>query len=123
MEVELQVLSPLVPARHVRFLRFCKQHAEGVWAVADISMDLFHDTSEGFAFPNCRRLPSGCILQDMPNACSKVLHCKFYPLLRGFMLKLLTSQVERLKLKRSSLLVLSLIDFIRTTLSIYVLVD
>ncbi|OWM75634.1 homeobox-leucine zipper protein ANTHOCYANINLESS 2-like [Punica granatum] len=72
MEAELQVLSPLVPVRRVKFLRFCKQHAEGIWAVADISVDLFPDTIEGFAFANCRRLPSGCILQDMPNGCCKV---------------------------------------------------
>lgn len=30
MYAELQVLSPLVPDREVYFLRFCKQHAEGV---------------------------------------------------------------------------------------------
>ncbi|KAK4762771.1 hypothetical protein SAY86_008539 [Trapa natans] len=73
MEAELHVLSPLVPGRRVRFLRFCKQHAEGVWAVADISLDLFRDTSsEGFTFSNCRRFPSGCILQNMPTGCCKV---------------------------------------------------
>ncbi|KAJ6729798.1 HOMEOBOX-LEUCINE ZIPPER PROTEIN MERISTEM L1 [Salix viminalis] len=35
MHAELQVLTPLVPVREVNFLRFCKQHAEGVWAVVD----------------------------------------------------------------------------------------
>jgi homeobox-leucine zipper protein len=33
MYAELQVLSPLVPTREIYFLRYCKQHAEGVWAV------------------------------------------------------------------------------------------
>ncbi|XP_060205493.1 homeobox-leucine zipper protein ANTHOCYANINLESS 2-like isoform X2 [Lycium barbarum] len=72
MHSELQVLSPLVPIREVNFLRFCKQHAEGVWAVVDISIDTVRETSGVATFPNCRRLPSGCVVQDMPNGYSKV---------------------------------------------------
>ncbi|TXG62803.1 hypothetical protein EZV62_009797 [Acer yangbiense] len=67
------VLSPLVPVREVNFLRFCKQHAEGVWAVVDVSVDTIRETSSGApTFLNCRRLPSGCVVQDMPNGYSKV---------------------------------------------------
>nr|GMC53740.1 Homeobox-leucine zipper protein ANTHOCYANINLESS 2 [Ipomoea batatas] len=70
MYAELQVLSPLVPIRKVNFLRFCKQHAEGVWAVVDVSIDAIRQSS---AAPNAaRRLPSGCVVQDMPNGYSKV---------------------------------------------------
>ncbi|XP_011091721.2 LOW QUALITY PROTEIN: homeobox-leucine zipper protein ANTHOCYANINLESS 2 [Sesamum indicum] len=73
MNAALQVLSPLVPVREVNFLRFCKQHAEGVWAVVDVSIDTIRETSGGpTTFPNCRRLPSGCVVQDMPNGYSKV---------------------------------------------------
>ncbi|KAK0580511.1 hypothetical protein LWI29_002783 [Acer saccharum] len=73
MHAELQVLSPLVPVREVNFLRFCKQHAEGVWAVVDVSVDTIRETSSGApTFLNCRRLPSGCVVQDMPNGYSKV---------------------------------------------------
>ncbi|CAK9328473.1 unnamed protein product [Citrullus colocynthis] len=74
MHAELQVLSPLVPVRDVNFLRFCKQHAEGVWAVVDVSVDTMRETptSGGPSFGNCRRLPSGCVVQDMPNGYSKV---------------------------------------------------
>ncbi|PON62678.1 Octamer-binding transcription factor [Trema orientale] len=73
MHAELQVLSPLVPVREVNFLRFCKQHAEGVWAVVDVSIDTIRETSSGAAtFLNCRRLPSGCVVQDMPSGYSKV---------------------------------------------------
>ncbi|KAA8516004.1 hypothetical protein F0562_019183 [Nyssa sinensis] len=72
MHAELQVLSPLVPVREVNFLRFCKQHADGVWAVVDVSVDTIRETSSGPAFLNCRRLPSGCVVQDMPNGYSKV---------------------------------------------------
>ncbi|CAA3002044.1 homeobox-leucine zipper ANTHOCYANINLESS 2 [Olea europaea subsp. europaea] len=69
MHAELQVLSPLVPVRDVNFLRFCKQHAEGLWAVVDVSIDTIRETS---TLPNCRRLPSGCVVEDMPNGYSKV---------------------------------------------------
>lgn len=72
MHAELQVLSPLVPVREVNFLRFCKQHAEGVWAVVDVSVDSIRETSVTPTFVNCRRLPSGCVVQDMPNGYSKV---------------------------------------------------
>ncbi|CAA0813598.1 Homeobox-leucine zipper protein ANTHOCYANINLESS 2 [Striga hermonthica] len=73
MQAELQVLSPLVPVREVHFLRFCKQHAEGLWAVVDVSIDTIREASSGGpTYPSCRRLPSGCVVQDMPNGYSKV---------------------------------------------------
>uniref|UniRef100_A0A2P2MR03 Uncharacterized protein MANES_05G039400 n=1 Tax=Rhizophora mucronata TaxID=61149 RepID=A0A2P2MR03_RHIMU len=72
MQAELQVLSPLVPVREVNFLRFCKQHAEGVWAVVDVSIDTIRETSGTPTYLSCRRLPSGCVVQDMPNGYSKV---------------------------------------------------
>ncbi|KAL8500100.1 hypothetical protein ACS0TY_019917 [Phlomoides rotata] len=72
MNAALQVLSPLVPVREVNFLRFCKQHAEGVWAVVDVSIDTIRESPGGAAYPNSRRLPSGCVVQDMPNGYSKV---------------------------------------------------
>ncbi|KAA8520591.1 hypothetical protein F0562_014847 [Nyssa sinensis] len=73
MHAELQVLSPLVPVREVNFLRFCKQHAEGVWAVVDVSIDTIREASGGLTSVYCRRLPSGCVVQDMPNGYSKVI--------------------------------------------------
>ncbi|KAL5200882.1 hypothetical protein ABZP36_035236 [Zizania latifolia] len=81
MHAELQVLSPLVPIREVVFLRFCKQHAEGLWAVVDVSVDgaVLHPGDHhhnGFAggssYMGCRLLPTGCIVQDMNNGYSKV---------------------------------------------------
>ncbi|CAN8254065.1 unnamed protein product [Cochlearia groenlandica] len=68
MHAEIQLLSPLVPVRQVSFLRFCKQHAEGVWAVVDVSIDSIREGSSS----SCRRLPSGCLVQDMTNGYSKV---------------------------------------------------
>jgi len=87
MHAELQVLSPLVPIREVVFLRFCKQHAEGLWAVVDVSVDAIlrpdggnhhshhhHAQNGGGAagYMGCRLLPTGCIVQDMNNGYSKV---------------------------------------------------
>jgi len=72
MHAEVQLLSPLVPVRQVRFIRFCKQHAEGVWAVVDVSIEIGHDAANAQPSISCRRLPSGCIVQDMPNGYSKV---------------------------------------------------
>ncbi|KAF5731138.1 homeobox-leucine zipper protein ANTHOCYANINLESS 2 isoform X1 [Tripterygium wilfordii] len=69
MHAEFQVLSPLVPIRPIKFLRFCKQYAEGVWAVVDVSVDA---GSEGSNLNACRRLPSGYLIQDVGNGCSKV---------------------------------------------------
>ncbi|KAG9146265.1 hypothetical protein Leryth_007965 [Lithospermum erythrorhizon] len=94
---QFQVLSPLVPVRRVNFLRFCKQHAEGVWAVVDISVDTFREGPSTYEYANCRRLPSGCIVQDMPSGYSKVIwiehteydensiHRSFRPLVRSGM--------------------------------------
>lgn len=76
MQAEFQVLSPMVPVRQVKFLRFSKQHAENIWAVVDVSVDTIREVSNGHAFIDCRRLPSGCIVQDMPNGYSKVKYVR-----------------------------------------------
>lgn len=72
MYKELQVLSPLVPTREFYFLRYCHQIEQGNWAIVDVSYDFPRDNQ----FANqCRshRLPSGCLIQDMPNGYSKVV--------------------------------------------------
>ncbi|KAF9626355.1 hypothetical protein IFM89_032409 [Coptis chinensis] len=68
MTAELHVLSPLVPTREVFFLRYCKLHSEGTWAVVDVSLDHLRPSS----ITRCRRRPSGCLIQEMPNGYSKV---------------------------------------------------
>ncbi|WOL00101.1 homeobox-leucine zipper protein ROC5-like [Canna indica] len=98
MHAELQVLSPLVPVRDVHFLRFCKQLTDGAWAIVDVSIDgIRGDSSSPTSQINCRRLPSGCVVQDMPNGYSKVtwvehaeydeatVHPLYRPLLRSGM--------------------------------------
>ncbi|KAF8391505.1 hypothetical protein HHK36_023810 [Tetracentron sinense] len=68
MTAEFQVPSPLVPTREFYFARYCKQHVDGIWVVVDISLDNLRPGTE----LRCRRRPSGCLIQEMPNGYSKV---------------------------------------------------
>ncbi|XP_057764832.1 homeobox-leucine zipper protein MERISTEM L1-like [Salvia miltiorrhiza] len=68
MTAEFQVPSPLVPTRENYFVRYCKQHTDGTWAVVDVSLDNLRPTS----ISRCRRRPSGCLIQELPNGYSKV---------------------------------------------------
>jgi homeobox-leucine zipper protein len=75
MHAEIQLPSPLVPVREYNFIRFCKQHAEVKWAVVDVSFDYGRNGPNGNPNISCKKLPSGCILQDMPNGFCKVTNC------------------------------------------------
>ncbi|KAM3306448.1 homeobox-leucine zipper protein MERISTEM L1 [Capsicum chacoense] len=68
MTAEFQVPSPLVPTRENYFVRYCKHHADGTWAVVDVSLDHLRPT----AVSRGRRRPSGCLIQELPNGYSKV---------------------------------------------------
>ncbi|XP_030541270.1 homeobox-leucine zipper protein HDG11-like isoform X2 [Rhodamnia argentea] len=71
MYEELQVLSPLLPTREFYILRYCQQIEQGLWAIADVSFDL--SRYDQFASQSrSQRLPSGCLIQDLPNGYSKV---------------------------------------------------
>ncbi|XP_022889938.1 homeobox-leucine zipper protein HDG11-like [Olea europaea var. sylvestris] len=72
MYEELQVLSPLVPTRQIYFLRFCQQIEQGAWVIVDVSYDLPHQEKQFASSSKAHRLPSGCLIQDMPNGYSKV---------------------------------------------------
>lgn len=68
MTAEFQVPSPLVPTRENYFVRYCKHHPDGTWAVVDVSLD---NLRSGPITRN-RRRPSGCLIQELPNGYSKV---------------------------------------------------
>ncbi|KAG2688217.1 hypothetical protein I3843_09G086500 [Carya illinoinensis] len=68
MTAEFQVPSPLVPTRENYFVRYCKQHADGTWAVVDVSLDNLRPS----LISRSRRRPSGCLIQELPNGYSKV---------------------------------------------------
>ncbi|KAH9796463.1 homeobox-leucine zipper protein MERISTEM L1 [Citrus sinensis] len=69
MTAEFQVPSPLVPTRENYFVRYCKQHSDGTWAVVDVSLDNLRPSPTS----KCRRRPSGCLIQELPNGYSKVI--------------------------------------------------
>ncbi|XP_071696417.1 homeobox-leucine zipper protein MERISTEM L1-like [Rutidosis leptorrhynchoides] len=68
MTAEYQVPSPLVPTRENYFVRYCKQHSDGTWVVVDVSLDGLRSNT----ISRCRRRPSGCLIQELPNGYSKV---------------------------------------------------
>ncbi|PON57028.1 Octamer-binding transcription factor [Parasponia andersonii] len=68
MTSEVRVPSPLVPTRESYYVRYCKQNADGIWAVVDVSLDNLRPSPA----VRCRRRPSGCLIQEMPNGYSKV---------------------------------------------------
>nr|XP_023904569.1 homeobox-leucine zipper protein MERISTEM L1-like isoform X1 [Quercus suber] len=69
MTAEFQVPSPLVPTRENYFVRYCKQHADGTWAVVDVSLDNLRPSP----ISRSRRRPSGCLIQELPNGYAKVV--------------------------------------------------
>ncbi|XP_038698045.1 homeobox-leucine zipper protein HDG11-like [Tripterygium wilfordii] len=66
---QMHVASPLVPTREFFFLRHCHLIEAGLWAIVDISYESMKDRVLHY---RCWRLPSGCMIQEMPNGCSKV---------------------------------------------------
>lgn len=80
MQEELHVMTPVVPTRELCFLRYCRQIEQGLWAVADVSVDLLQQrdhaaASRYYGAPpqaRARKLPSGCLIADMSNGYSKV---------------------------------------------------
>ncbi|KAL8136801.1 hypothetical protein V2J09_002802 [Rumex salicifolius] len=68
MTAEFQVPSPMVPTRENYFVRYCKQHGNGTWAIVDVSLDNLRPSP----IPRCRRRPSGCLIHELPNGYSKV---------------------------------------------------
>lgn len=73
MYEELQVLTALVPTRQFYFLRLCQQIEQGSWAIVDVSYEIPHQESQFSSPCKAHRLPSGCLIQEMPNGYSKVV--------------------------------------------------
>lgn len=71
MYEEIQVLSPVVPTREFCFLRYCQQIEPGMWVVADVSVDYPRDNQLALS-SRSRRLPSGYLIEEMPNGYTKV---------------------------------------------------
>lgn len=71
MYAELHVISHLVLPREIFFLRYCHQSPDGIWAIVDVSVDNIMQNPQA-SLSRCRKLPSGLVIQDMPNGYSKV---------------------------------------------------
>jgi len=69
MHAEFWIFSPLVPTREDYFVRYCKKHSYGIQVVVDVSLDNLQNPS---LVIRCRKKPSGCLLQNMPDSYSKV---------------------------------------------------
>ncbi|CAN1314453.1 Homeobox-leucine zipper protein ROC5 [Linum perenne] len=67
MQADFQVISPMVPVRQTKFLRYCKQRPDSFWAVVDVSLDASQEGSSSYSLPTSVRLPSGCIIEDIGN--------------------------------------------------------
>lgn len=73
MYEEVQVLSALVPTRKLYLLRFCQQIEQGSWAIVDVSYDVPHQETQFSSSCKAQRLPSGCLITEMPNGYSEVV--------------------------------------------------
>ncbi|XP_038880417.1 homeobox-leucine zipper protein HDG11-like isoform X2 [Benincasa hispida] len=69
MYQQMHIFSPLVSPRDFYFLRHCQQIELGVWVIVDVSYEILKDCVTS---ARCWRLPSGCLIQEMPNGCSKI---------------------------------------------------
>ncbi|KAK9102701.1 hypothetical protein Sjap_019955 [Stephania japonica] len=70
MFAELQMLTPMVQAREIYFIRHCKQLSPECWAIVDVSIDKVEDNIDS-SITKYRKRPSGCIIEDKSNG-----HCK-----------------------------------------------
>ncbi|XP_023642295.1 homeobox-leucine zipper protein HDG8 isoform X2 [Capsella rubella] len=66
---QLHILSPLVPPREFMIVRCCQEIQKGLWIIADVS----HNVGFDFVNASCYKRPSGCLIQSLPNAHSKVM--------------------------------------------------
>ncbi|XP_078429579.1 homeobox-leucine zipper protein ROC8-like isoform X2 [Wolffia australiana] len=87
---EVQALSPIVAPREFFFLRHSRQIDRKTWVVADISAG-----SPPLASPCCRKLPSGCVIQDMFNGFSKIIWVEHSEVLRSPIHRLYKNLVEK----------------------------
>ncbi|KAK9733782.1 hypothetical protein RND81_04G092000 [Saponaria officinalis] len=68
MIAEYHAPSPLLPTRQSCFARYCKQFSDNMWVIVDISMDSMIDNP----LMNCKRNPSGCLIQGLPDGNTQI---------------------------------------------------
>ncbi|THG17494.1 hypothetical protein TEA_024749 [Camellia sinensis var. sinensis] len=88
---QVHILSPLVGPRDFYFLRYCAEMGKNEWMIVEVSYDIFdkiesstqqqdqhhHQPHSSSASPSAPppshswRLPSGCLIRDLNNGCSR----------------------------------------------------
>ncbi|GAB4846188.1 hypothetical protein Ancab_025186 [Ancistrocladus abbreviatus] len=69
MVAEYHAPSPLVSTRESCFARYCKVLASNMWLIVDVSLeDLIPNP-----LMNCKRKPSGCLIEGLPDGRTKVV--------------------------------------------------
>ncbi|CAH8275226.1 unnamed protein product [Arabidopsis lyrata] len=66
----LTLITPVIPTRKIKVLRYCHRIGNDTWIIADISMYLSSYSDD--LRPEFLRFPSGFIIQHLPNGYSKV---------------------------------------------------
>ncbi|OMP07905.1 hypothetical protein COLO4_06945 [Corchorus olitorius] len=66
MYAKMHILSPFVAHREFYFLRHCQQIKTGLWVIVDVSYTVIEESTS-----QCWKLPSGCMIQELPNGCSR----------------------------------------------------
>lgn len=68
MAAEYHAPSPLLATRQSCFARYCKELSSNTWAIVDISLESLINNP----LMNCRRRPSGCLIQGLPDGNTQV---------------------------------------------------
>ncbi|KAG7546031.1 START domain [Arabidopsis suecica] len=66
----LTLITPVIPTRKIKVLRYCHRIGNDTWIIADISMYLSSYSDD--LRPEFLRFPSGFMIQHLPNGYSKV---------------------------------------------------
>ncbi|KZV41111.1 hypothetical protein F511_09307 [Dorcoceras hygrometricum] len=70
---KMHVLSPLVAPREFVFIRYCRQLNSSTWIMVDVSYQFIKQLKDAEAAPTySRKLPSGCMIEDISNGKSKI---------------------------------------------------
>ncbi|XP_021722389.1 homeobox-leucine zipper protein PROTODERMAL FACTOR 2-like [Chenopodium quinoa] len=68
MSAEYHAPSPLLATRQSCFARYCKELSSNTWAIVDISLGSLMENP----LMNCKRRPSGCLIQGLPDGNTQV---------------------------------------------------
>ncbi|XP_074304522.1 homeobox-leucine zipper protein PROTODERMAL FACTOR 2-like [Silene latifolia] len=68
MIAEYHAPSPLLQTRKSCFAKYCKEFSRNMWIIVDISLESMIDNP----LLNCKRKPSGCLIQGLPDGNTQI---------------------------------------------------